>query len=177
MNCCKAIYPSLCHSICLSVRSSFSPCVNPFVCSSVFSSIHPYICLSVHATVHLSLLFQRSVHLSVCLSICLYVCLSLRMSVSLSIDLTVCPSVRPSICLSIHSLNYGKKKTNKFWESKNIWRCWPISIKFTLNDNHDLDYVWFKCNQNPLKTLAIITFLLKSPLFLTARDDIYPKAK
>jgi len=50
-------------------------------------------------------------------------------------------------------------------------------MKFTVNDNHDLDYVWLKFHQNPLNTLAVITFLLKSPLFLTARDDVYPKSK
>ena len=34
-----------------------------------------------------------------------------------------------------------------------------------MDDNHDLDCVWFKFYQNPLITLAIIMFLLKSPLF------------
>ena len=67
--------------------------------------------------------------------------------------------------LTVLEHNYGKKKNRTTFERAKKY------------EDVDMDYVWLKFHQNPLKTLAVITFLLKSPLFWTARDDVYPKSK
>ena len=73
-----------------------------------------------------------------------------------------------------YAFNSGKGKNQTTFERA---KKYEDVDQFAVNDNHDMDYVWLKFHQNPLKTSAVITFLLKSPFFWTARDDVYPKSK